>query len=231
MKEMNLVIFDADNTLIDFHKCERFALEYLFEKLNLHLTDEIATLFSATDRSLWASGKWEGIRIETNAIPLKRFELLFSRFNIKFNNYSLANNLFCEGLSKAVYPLDNVHEIVEYLFNKNIKICIATNGLVQLQYPRIINTSFGKYITKIVASEEVGKNKPNPKIFNKILKFTKVKNEHAIMVGDSLTKDILGAKNANIKSIWFNPKGLINNSNVVPNHEIKSLLEIKKLFE
>jgi len=41
---------------------------------------------------------------------------------------------------------------------------------VELQYPRIKNTTFGKYIKLIVASEELGFNKPNPLIFKKILK-------------------------------------------------------------
>ena len=50
------------------------------------------------------------------------------------------------------------------------------------------------------------------------------------MIGDSLEKDIQGAKNANMKSIWYNPKEKYNNTNIIPDYEIKSLLELKHLF-
>lgn len=58
----------------------------------------------------------------------------------------------------------------------------------------------------------------------------KLEADDVIMIGDSLEKDIQGAKNANIKAIWYNPKGKNNNTNIFPDYEIKSLLELKELF-
>jgi len=65
-----------------------------------------------------------------------------------------------------VFPFKNSSGIIKKLFDKGYNIYVVTNGLISLQYPRIVNTSFGKYIRRIFVSEEVGENKPNPKIFN-----------------------------------------------------------------
>ena len=103
-------------------------------------------------------------------------------------------------------------------------------GLVRLQKPRILNSKISKYISDIIVSEEVGLAKPNPIVFNTLLQNNNINSSEAIMIGDSLEKDIQGAKNANMKSIWYNPKEKNNNTNIIPDYEIKSLLELKHLF-
>lgn len=223
---IKLVIFDADDTLIDFHKCERFALEYVFKELNLVLNQEIYDLFSKIDRDLWSYGKWENQSVEKLDIPILRFNYLFKHFNINYTNYSYVNELFMKGLKSAVFPLNDSFEVLKERNNKNIKTSVATNGLIELQKPRIENTNFGRYINQIVTSEEVGESKPNPKIFIKILEDNNIDNSEVIVCGDSLSNDILGAKNANIKSVWFNPNMKKNNTSIIPDYSINSLKEI-----
>lgn len=225
-----LVIFDADNTLIDFYKCEWFALDWMFHSFGLKLTNEIHNVFSEIDRSLWETGKWNNYQVSKENIPSVRFEILFNHFKMEHIDFTLANDLFGEQFLKAIFPLNDAHEIVEYLWNKGYIIYVATNGLRRLQVPRILNTSFGRYIEKIITSEEAGFSKPNPKIFNDILSETKINNNQAIIIGDSLTNDILGANNALIDSIWYNPNKLSNNSNIKPQYEINSLNEIKNIL-
>ena len=62
------------------------------------------------------------------------------------------------------------------------------------------------------------------------IKRSNLKPNEAIVVGDSLEKDIQGAKNANIKSVWYNPMQKDNNTAIVPDYEIKNLLELKNMF-
>lgn len=227
--KIKLVIFDADNTLIDFLKCERDALKSVFDHFRIELTNEAINLFSQIDNSLWRNGKWNNELVNSLDIPIKRFEILFKQLSLNNIDFELANKIFMNRFANTNYPLEDADEIVEYLYKKKITVCVATNGLVKLQYPRIINTNFGKYIKRIVVSEEVKKNKPSPEIFHEILKLENILSENAIVVGDSLPNDILGAKNAKIKSIWFNPNKLINKTEIVPTYEINSLLEIKTI--
>ena len=52
-----------------------------------------------------------------------------------------------------------------------------------------------------------------------------------IVVGDSLQKDMKGAKNAGIKSIWFIPEGIENSTVIMPDHEISSLLQLREILQ
>ena len=150
--------------------------------------------------------------------------------SIKYNKYELANKLFKEGLKKTSSLTKNAYEIIKYLYDKKYKIYVITNGIVELQKPRIRNSLVSPYILDIIVSEEVGVSKPNPKIFNILLEKTNLKSDEVIMIGDNLEKDIKGAKKANIMSIWYNPNNKNNNTNIIPNYQIRDLIEIQKLL-
>ena len=125
---------------------------------------------------------------------------------------------------------ENAYETIKYLYDKGYKIYVITNGIVELQKPRIMNSVISPYISDIIVSEEVGASKPNARIFNALLEREKLTSNNVIMIGDSLEKDIKGAHNANIKAIWYNPNCEKCNIDVIPDYQIKDLLEIKELI-
>ena len=51
------------------------------------------------------------------------------------------------------------------------------------------------------------------------------------MVGDSLTSDILGGKNAGITTVWVNPERRLPRPEIVPDYEIESLAQLEALLE
>ena len=123
--------------------------------------------------------------------------------------------------------LDGAEEITAHLHGKGFMLCVLTNGLVALQKPRVMNSLVGKYISHILVSEEVGAHKPNPLIFNTMLKRIGLNAGDVIMIGDSLQNDVQGAINAGIQSVWFNPSGIENTTGIQPSYEINNLLELK----
>ena len=81
---------------------------------------------------------------------------------------------------------------------------IATNGLGQVQRSRLkdfIPMTSGLYI-----SEEVGSIKPSRKFFEQILSDLNGAPCDCLMIGDSLSSDIYGAKNIGMATCWYNPK-------------------------
>lgn len=126
--------------------------------------------------------------------------------------------------------IENAYEIIKYLYEKGYKIYIITNGIVELQKTRIMNSTIASYISDIIISEQVGVSKPDCKIFNILLERAKLTSNEVIMIGDSLEKDIRGAHNSNIKAIWYNPYNKKNKNDITPDYQIKDLLEIKKLL-
>ena len=219
------IFFDADGTLVDHKACEKEALQYVFEKLGLHYEETYQDIFRVIESELWVNA--ENSLIPHNNIFTMRFEQLFLTIDIDYNDYFNANELFKQGLATSKSLINEAEEIVIYLHDKGFMLCVVTNGLVKLQKPRVMNSLIGKYISHIIVSEEVGVHKPNPLIFNTLLKRIGLHASDVIMIGDSIKNDIQGAINAGIQSVWYNPDNIKNTTNIQPDYEINSLLQLK----
>jgi len=107
---------------------------------------------------------------------------------------------------------------------------IVLKRVNQITTPKITNNKLNEFISQIMVSEEVGEHKPNPLIFNELLKRICMNPCDVIMVGDSLKNDIQGAKNAGIKSVWYNPENNKNETDILPDYEINDLLQLKGIL-
>lgn len=230
LENIRAIFFDADNTIIDHKACEKQALVTVFQGIEIEYKEEYQNVFRPLDRSLWDS-----VAQGTNPVPMEeiavyRFKVFFEKIGIVYEDCEKVNELFTAGLANSTALMKHAEEIIPYLHEKNYKLYVVTNGRVKLQRPRVMNSKIAKYISDIIVSEEVGEDKPSPKMFKVLLERAKLTPEEVVMVGDSLDKDIQGAHNAGIKAIWYNPKGIASESDVVPDYEIKDLLELKKIF-
>lgn len=230
MENIKAIFFDADDTLIDHKECERQALIYLFKNIDFKYKEEYQDIFRPLDRNLWDSVVCGNSPVPKKDIPEYRFQKFFELINIQYDDYEKSNILFKEGLSNFIATFKEADEICNYLYERGYKLYIVTNGLVSLQKPRIINSKIAKYISDIIVSEEVRAFKPDPTIFNILLDRIGLSANNVVMIGDSLEKDIYGAKNANIKGIWYNNKNKVNELGIIPDYEIKNLLDIKNIL-
>jgi len=83
----------------------------------------------------------------------------------------------------------------------------------------------------VFISEEIGFNKPGSDFFDHCFaQIPHVRRNEAIIVGDSLSSDIQGGINAGIKTVWFNPARLPNDSGILPDYEIDALKELGPLL-
>jgi len=219
------VFFDADGTLIDHKACEKHALQYVFDGLGLRYDEAYQDKFRTIECELWVNA--ESGHIPHKDIFTMRFERLFEAINVDYNDFFNADELFKTGLAGSTALLNGAEEIMAYLYGKGFMLCVVTNGLVALQKPRVMNSSIGKYISHIIVSEEVGVHKPNPLIFNTLLKRISLNAGNVIMIGDSLQNDVQGAINAGMQSVWFNPDSVGNTTGIQPDYGINDLLELK----
>ncbi len=115
---------------------------------------------------------------------------------------------------------------------KDYRLALVTNGSPSLQNLKLeISPELIPYFEKIFISGDIGTGKPDPEIFNVVLKALDIKAEDAIMVGDNLNTDIIGANRTGIESVWLNRFDAENNSAVEPDFEIKSLKELKNILQ
>lgn len=228
-KERNIeyVFLDLDDTVFDFHKCEASALSDMLTELGITPTDELLALYSRINDGQWKRlERGEATREE---ILFKRFELLFSEIG-NGGDPKRAQELYESNLSTRYFYIDGAQELLDTLFGK-YKLYLASNGTAKVQDGRISRSGIAKYFDGIFISHKIGYNKPSHEFFDYC--FSKIPNfsrDRAIIVGDSLTSDILGGKNAGILTCLFNPSKKANGTDIMPDLEITSLYELPALL-
>ena len=207
-------LFDLDQTLLDFHASEYKALGIVLKSNGLSFSDEIYQAFKKYNKSLW---------LELEKGTITRPELFTKRFRYIFEQ--------CEGDSSAIDPLKINDEFIRTMsvngvlmegaleFVKKVKedipnarIYIASNGATINAKGRIASTGLDKYIDYLFISEDMGVTKPDAAFFDICFEKIAEPRSTCIMIGDSLSSDMLGAKNALIDSVWFMPSGSVEQS-------------------
>ena len=221
------VLLDLDDTIFDFHKAERIALTKTLESLGVMPTEAVTSRYSEINASLWR--KLERGEMEREEILVARFRLLFEEIGASRDALS-ARILYEKNLSVGHYFIEGAPELLEALFGK-YKLYLASNGTAAVQIPRISSSPIEKYFDGIFISELVGFNKPDKRFFERIFKGIEgFSPEETIIVGDSLSSDILGGKNAGIKTCLFNPKKKTVSGDILPDFEIGALSELTELL-
>lgn len=225
---VKFVFLDLDDTIFDFHASEGKALSGTLAELGITPTTETLALYSKINKGQWERlERGEAAREE---ILVRRFEILFDTLGVCKPAYE-AQKIYEHNLSLEYIYIDGAEELLENLFGK-YKLYLASNGTAKVQDSRIERSGIAKYFDGIFISQRVGYDKPSREFFEycfaEIDGFSK---DEAIIVGDSLSSDILGGINAGIRTCRYNPKGMPQNPEIMPDYEIASLDELPKLLE
>ncbi|WP_226000076.1 YjjG family noncanonical pyrimidine nucleotidase [Paenibacillus sp. BJ-4] len=222
-----VILFDVDDTLFDFKKAERHALQNTFTQFGL---PEGATEYKASydeiNSALWREAE-EG-HISPAELRVERFKRLFAVHELDFNPDAFSA-AYLRYLGEGAFLIDGAVEICEKLSDR--RLAIITNGIKEVQTSRIQLSPLRNVFEQVIISEEVGCQKPQAAIFD--YTFTKLAisdKSNVLMIGDSLTSDIQGGNSFGIDSCWFNPSGKTNTSGIQPTYEIKSLMELENII-
>ena len=222
------VLFDLDDTLLDFKRAEAEAIRHTLAGIGISPTDENVALYSRINRSCWA--KLETGEYTRDEVLHNRFDILFAELGVEGDSHA-TQKLYEERLSYGAYYLDGAEALLEELLGK-YRMYLATNGIVNVQARRIKDSGIGKYFDGIFVSEKIGYNKPDKRFFDAVFSEIKdFKREETLIIGDTLTSDIKGGLNAGITTVYFNPKRQKNDTGIVPHYEITSLDEVRELIK
>ncbi|MBR3929717.1 MAG: YjjG family noncanonical pyrimidine nucleotidase [Clostridia bacterium] len=197
------ILMDSDETLLNFELAEEKALHILFNHLNMPYESAVSD-YKRINSACWAA--YEKGEMTQKELRIRRF----SDF-LKLHPCALPANeaadYYENALSMQHDELPGAYEAVQAI-SARLPIAIVTNGIATIQRPRMENCSLRPFFSEIVISEEVGFSKPRPEMLLIALKkLGGVDVKDALMIGDSLTSDMLAAKNAGIDFLWYNPKG------------------------
>ncbi|MFK4935446.1 YjjG family noncanonical pyrimidine nucleotidase [Lactococcus garvieae] len=227
--KMNVLLFDLDNTLINFDKAVNHALNKIFNQYFISNTKKNRDLFFHINRSLWKEHK-EG-KITRQELLSSRFAQIFCKLGVTRNyDPTIVDNTFQYHLSQECELMENALELLESLQNKNIEMYIVSNSTNKIAVPRIIGAGISVFFDDVFLSETIGCPKPSIAFFEYAFKhIPNSRNKNFIIIGDTLDTDIQGGQNAGIKTVWYNPKNLKNESNIKPNYIVHDLLDILRL--
>jgi putative hydrolase of the HAD superfamily len=133
-------------------------------------------------------------------------------------------------------PMPGAHETLGALQAAGLKLAIISNAADEDNVRRLIdNARLRPYFDPLIVSAAVGIRKPNPKIFDRVLGPWSLAPAECVMVGDTLGADILGAQFAHLHEVWLtaradHPANAAHRGNIIPRHEIASLLELPGLL-
>ncbi len=201
------LLFDLDQTLLDFHATERKALGIVLRAHGLMFSDEIYREFKAFNKALW---------LELEKGTVTREELFARRFAHVLRlcggdglDPLKVNGEFILTMSRNGIAMDGALDFLDRVKRgiPGARIYIASNGVTVNALGRIASTGMDRYLDGVFISEEMGAAKPDRRFFDIILERIGEPGERCLMIGDSLTSDMLGAKNAGIRSVWFMPTG------------------------
>lgn len=220
-----VLFLDADGTLFDFDKAERYALEKTYRFLGIPYDETSLKLYKEINQQAWED-------FEKGMITMK--ELKTSRFKKLLNNqdmdYEEISNMYLKFLGEGNFEIPGAREICKALYEK-YRMVILTNGTASVQEKRFKSSEIIQYIDTIVVSETTGYKKPEKGIFDYTLSKIGHKDRSSVlMIGDSLTSDIQGGINAGIDTCWYNSKGRPNTYPIIPTYEIRKLEELLTLL-
>ena len=216
------LLFDLDDTLLDFGKAQVLAFKKLLEDENIEYSDESFEKYETINKSLWRS--FERGEISNKEVTSERFIRFFALFGMKVDG-SEVDNRFRSYLAEGNQLFEGIVEMLEKL-SLTHKLYIASNGIGITQHARLKNNNLNKYFDKIFISEEIGSKKPDREFFDIILKEIGVEDKgEVLMIGDTLTSDILGANNVGIDSCLVDIHG-IENSEMNPTYKIAKTIDL-----
>lgn len=214
------IFLDLDDTLLDFGAAERVAISKTFREIGMEPTPALLRRYSEINQSQWEA--FERGEIARDTILTRRFALLFAELGTA-HDPTATEEIYRGYLGVGHYFVPGAEDLLAYLAPK-YDLYLASNGVAATQYSRLKSAGIGHYFKEIFISETTGHHKPEREYFDYC--FARVRNfdpQRALMIGDSLTGDILGGQNAGIKTCWFNPAHKPRRPDIIPDYEVDAL--------
>jgi 2-haloacid dehalogenase len=218
------MLFDADGTLFDYDRAEASALEGTFRDFHLPFSPGTAGAYQAINHQIWLD--FENAQISAEALRVVRFERLFAALRLQADAGPFSQR-YLENLAQASDLMDGAEETIRALHAK-YHLALITNGLKDVQRPRLARSAIAGCFEAVAISEEMGVAKPDPRYFDAV--FDRIGNpprEAVLVIGDSLTSDIQGGINYGLDTCWFNPRGDPADPRFPTTYEIQKLDELK----
>ena len=222
------LVFDADNTLLDFTRSAKVAFSETLRFIGQDPHDHLFDVYHKINLECWTD--LEAGRISPEELKTRRFSAFLEHLGLEGDPAEI-NSFYFEVLTRSTFPIDGAYEILETLFNRGYQMAIATNGLAEVQRPRLAEAGIDQFFSEILVSEEIGYFKPNPGFFQTAVERLQAKKTDCLlMIGDNQYSDIEAAQKMGWDTCWFNPHGESSRLAVKPDFTISRLQDLLEIL-
>ncbi len=222
-----ILLFDIDNTILDFDKSEEQALRLAFRDMGWKFSQQILEIYRRNNIAQWQL--FEQGKLTKPEVLTSRFEETFKEIGKDANAVPKIADLYEEYLKSGYFVVPHAKKVLKRL-QKTHRLYVVSNGVVEIQNSRMKGSGMEKYFVARFVSEEVGYPKPQKQYFDYCFQHIEnIDKSKTLIIGDSLTSDIQGGVNAEIDTCWFNPYRKPNNSLLTPTYEIDDLRQLLKI--
>lgn len=223
----DILLFDIDNTILDFDKSEEQALRFAFRDMGWEFSQQILEIYRRNNIAQWQL--FEQGKLTKPEVLTSRFAETFKEIGKDPALAPQTANLYEEYLKYGFFVFPHAKTVLKRL-QKTHRLYIVSNGVAEIQNSRMKGSGLEKYFIARFVSEEVGYPKPQKPYFDYCFAHIGVTDRSKVLIiGDSLTSDIQGGVNAEIDTCWINPSHKANNSALKPTYEIDDLRQLLKI--
>lgn len=225
---LTMVFLDLDDTLLDFTRAEAEALRRALTEVDAPADEGVLARYHAINAAQWE-------RLERG--ELTREQVLVGRFDILFGELGLSRparevcRRYEEYLGQGHWFVPGAEAVLSAL-SPRYDLYLASNGTATVQHRRLESAGILPRFRGVFISQELGADKPSMAFFQRCFDaIPGFSRDRAVMVGDSLTADIRGGRDAGLRTCWFNPREKPRRADIVPDHEISALEQLPPLLE
>ena len=225
---LDVILWDVDGTLLDFSKSERCGLEAGLREIGFHRYDDaMLKRYAQINRRYWEA--LERGEISKTEVLVGRFRDFFRQEGIPCADVEAFNAAYQRRLGENFFENEDSVALCRRL-HERVRQYVVTNGTVEAQRAKLEGSGLGACMDGVFISDEIGVEKPGAGFFDYVFRqIGAVERSRVMIVGDSLTSDILGGNRAGILCCWYNPRGLENTAGVRVDYEIRRLQEVERL--
>ncbi len=229
MSRFDTILWDVDQTLLDFNLSQAYALSESFKRFGLEMKEGILPLYAGINNTYWK--RHELGEVSKAQLLTGRFETLFSELGVKGIDIENFAAIYQKALGSVFYFRDDSYNLCSKLKGK-VRQYAVTNGVTSTQKNKLHLSGLDEILDGIFISEEIGYPKPQIEYFERCFeRIPDFEKEKTIIVGDSLTSDMQGGNEAGIFTCWYNPEGKENSTKLRIDYEIKNLWEVEKILD
>ena len=200
---MKLVIFDLDDTLIDFASTRQVAYGCMADVLDREGIDSKAYLAACVPVDLALFSRFTQGEITRAEYRDRRFSEPFAALGLaaKLELVQRLNKLFMDCVNDTPLLYDDTRQVLERLRRQGVHTAILTNGPSDGQRRKLKATGLADAVDHVAIGEELGFSKPSPQAFHSVVQRFGVGNAEALMVGDHPELDYDAALGAGLDAL------------------------------